>query len=58
MDYDPTNGLTAGANLVRVGSTRTPGQAVPVAGGFVGNSDDALGMTVNVSVAMLPEKLG
>lgn len=58
VEYDPTNGLTAGANLVRVGSTRMPGQAVPVAGGFVGNSDDALGMTVNVAVAMLQEAQG
>ena len=55
VEYDPTNGLTAGANLVRVGSTRTPGQAVPVAGGFVGNSDDALAMTVDVTVALLAD---
>ena len=32
VEYDPTNGLVAGENLIRVGATRTPEQAVPVAG--------------------------
>ena len=58
VEYDPTNGLIAGTNLVRVGSTRTPAQAVPVAGGFVGNSDDALGLSVNVTVARLADAVG
>ena len=58
VEYDPTNGLIAGTNLVRVGSTRMPEQAVPVAGGFVGNSDDALGLSVNVTVALLADAVG
>ena len=36
MEYDPTNGLVAGANLVRVGVARSAAQALPVSGGYVG----------------------
>ncbi len=44
VEFDPTNGLMAGRNLIRVGSARTPEQAVPIAGGFIGN--DFISMTV------------
>ncbi|MDB5316550.1 MAG: transglutaminase domain protein [Rhodospirillales bacterium] len=50
VEYDPTNGLIAGANLIRVAVTRTPEQAVPVGGGFVGGENDSLGLEVDVSV--------
>ena len=50
VEYDPTNGLIAGANLVRVGQTRTAAQAIPIAGGYVGSADDADGLFVDVSV--------
>ena len=50
VEYDPTNGLVAGANLIRVGVTREASQAIPISGGFVGNSDDPIGMHVDVSV--------
>jgi transglutaminase-like putative cysteine protease len=50
VEYDPTNGLVAGANLIRVGVTREASQAIPISGGFVGNTDDPIGMYVDVSV--------
>ena len=54
MEYDPTNGLVAGSNLVRVGVAASAGQALPVSGGFVGNSDDPIGLNVDVAVSAVP----
>ena len=54
VEYDPTNGLIAGANLIRVGVTRAAEQAIPISGGFVGNSDDPIGLHVDVSVDAAP----
>jgi transglutaminase-like putative cysteine protease len=50
VEYDPTNGLIAGANLIRVGMTRSASQAIPVAGGYVGAAGDADGLYVDVTV--------
>ena len=50
VEYDPTNGLIAGANLVRVGMTRAAEQAVPIGGGYIGKADDTLGLHVDVTV--------
>lgn len=50
VEYDPTNGLFAGDNLIRVAATRTPEQAITVSGGFVGTIHDALAMEVDVQV--------
>jgi transglutaminase-like putative cysteine protease len=50
MAYDPTHGTVNGGNLIRVAVTRDIGQAVPVAGSFVGAPGDYLGMTVDVAV--------
>ncbi len=55
VEYDPTNGLIAGTNLVRVGSTRTPEQAIPMAGGFIGGPGDAMPMDVNVTTQVQPD---
>jgi transglutaminase-like putative cysteine protease len=52
VEYDPTNGLVAGDNLIRIGETRTPEQAVPIGGGFVGEPGDAIGLAVDVTVDM------
>ncbi len=52
VEFDPTNGLVAGRNLIRVCAARTPEQAVPVAGGFIGAASDSTGMTVDVSVTV------
>jgi transglutaminase-like putative cysteine protease len=51
VEYDPTNGLLAGANLIRVGVTREAEQALPISGGFVGGADDPTGLHVDVSVS-------
>jgi transglutaminase-like putative cysteine protease len=53
-EYDPTNGLVAGANLIRVGVTRTPEQALPISGGFFGAANDFLGLEVCVAVGAGP----
>ncbi len=54
MEYDPTNGLIAGSNLVRVGVTRSAAQALPVSGGYVGRPDDSIGLNVDVAVLAMP----
>jgi transglutaminase-like putative cysteine protease len=51
IEYDPTNGVIAGENLIRVAVTRDAGQAVPVAGTFNGEAADYLGMQVDVTVS-------
>ncbi len=52
MEFDPTNGLLAGRNLIRVCSARAPEQAVPVAGGFIGGEHDVIGLSVDVAVTV------
>jgi transglutaminase-like putative cysteine protease len=52
MEFDPTNGLIAGRNLIRVCVARAPDQAVPIAGGFVGAKNDYLGMKIDVAVTV------
>lgn len=54
IEYDPTNGLVAGSNLVRVGVTRSASQALPVSGGFIGDASDPTGLFVDVSVTGTP----
>ncbi len=51
VEYDPTNGVIAGENLIRVAVTRDASQAVPVAGSFDGGAADYLGMQVEVVVS-------
>jgi len=52
VEFDPTNGLIAGRNLIRVSVARTPEQAVSVSGGFVGQPNDFLSLEVDVTVAV------
>jgi transglutaminase-like putative cysteine protease len=54
VEYDPTNGLIAGANLIRVGVTREAEQALPISGGFIGNAEDPTELKVDVSVRAVP----
>jgi transglutaminase-like putative cysteine protease len=54
MEYDPTNGLVAGANLIRVGVARSASQALPISGGYVGAPDDSIGLSVDVAVRAEP----
>lgn len=55
VEYDPTNGLIAGTNLVRIAETRTAEQAIPISGGYYGDADDTAGMHVDVTVAAAPK---
>ena len=50
VPFDPTNNLLGGTQLIRVGVARDPSQAAPISGSWFGQSDDYLGMTVNVAV--------
>ena len=52
VEFDPTNGLIAGRNLIRVCVARMPQQAVPISGGFIGGADDMIGMHVDVQVTV------
>jgi len=51
VEYDPTNGLIAAENLIRVAVARDPAQAVPLVGSFTGAPESYLGMSVEVTVA-------
>jgi transglutaminase-like putative cysteine protease len=49
VEFDPTNGLIAGENLIRVAVTRDPAQAVPIGGSYSGEGK-FVGMDVDVTV--------
>jgi transglutaminase-like putative cysteine protease len=51
IEYDPTNGLVAAENLIRVAVTRDASQAVPISGSFTATPADYLGMQVDVTVS-------
>jgi transglutaminase-like putative cysteine protease len=53
--YDPTNRITDGFDLIPVAIARHPAQAVPLAGSWFGDTQDYLGMEVNVTVRKLFE---
>jgi YD repeat-containing protein len=48
-EFDPTNGLAESADLIRVGATRTPVEAAPVAGKVIGDPGNT-SLTVSVDV--------
>jgi transglutaminase-like putative cysteine protease len=50
VEYDPTNGIVGGSNLIRVGVARDPSQAVPLEGTFYGAAEDFIAMEVDVVV--------
>ncbi|MQP66600.1 transglutaminase family protein [Niveispirillum sp. SYP-B3756] len=50
VEFDPTNGIAGGRNLIRVAVTRDASQAVPLAGQWTGAPADYRGMTVSVNV--------
>jgi transglutaminase-like putative cysteine protease len=52
VEFDPTNGLIAGRNLIRVAVARSPGQALPIIGGYIGDEDDFTGLNVDVQVGV------
>jgi len=50
VEFDPTNALVGGRNLIRVAVARDASQAVPISGSFTGNPGDFIGMEVQVTV--------
>ncbi|WP_227419450.1 transglutaminase-like domain-containing protein [Roseitranquillus sediminis] len=53
VEFDPTNRIIAGHNLLRVATTRTPAKALPLSGTFCGTGAVFLGMEVSVAVERL-----
>jgi len=53
VEFDPTNGLVGGSNLIRVAVARDPAQAIPLSGSFQGLPGDFLGLEVDVQVRAL-----
>jgi transglutaminase-like putative cysteine protease len=53
VEFDPTNGIVGGHNLIRIAVARDPSQAIPLAGTFQGLPGDFLGLEVNVQVRAL-----
>lgn len=56
VEFDPTNGIVGNRDLIRVGVTRTPYQAIPLWGTHTGSRIDSLGMDVQVSVIAVDPK--
>jgi transglutaminase-like putative cysteine protease len=50
VEFDPTNGIVGNRDLIRVGVSRTPNQAIPLTGRYWGDPKDELGMEVSVNV--------
>ena len=50
VPFDPTNNLTGGTNLIRVGEARDAAHAAPVSGSWSGDPKDFIGMEVDVQV--------
>lgn len=50
VEFDPTNGLIGGKDLIRVAVARVPAQAAPLTGAYYGSQKDELGMEVFVEV--------
>jgi len=50
IQFDPTNNLIGGTDLIRVGVARHAGLASPVSGSWVGRGGDFAGMFVDVQV--------
>jgi transglutaminase-like putative cysteine protease len=49
-NYDPTNRITEGFDLIPVAIARHPAQVIPLAGSWTGDADDYLGMEVTVAI--------
>jgi transglutaminase-like putative cysteine protease len=50
LEFDPTNGLIGGKDLIRVAGGRDPAQAAPLTGAYFGSAEDEKGMEVSVEV--------
>jgi transglutaminase-like putative cysteine protease len=50
VEFDPTNALVGGRNLIRVAVAREASQAAPLVGSFIGTASDFLSLSVDVEV--------
>jgi transglutaminase-like putative cysteine protease len=50
VEFDPTNALVGGRNLIRVAVARDASQAAPLVGSYNGAPADFVSMTVDVQV--------
>lgn len=50
VEFDPTNRIIASRNLIRVATTRTPSQALPVRGTYAHDGGKLLALEVSVTV--------
>jgi len=50
VEFDPTNALIGGHNLIRIAVARDARQAAPLVGSFTGAADDFISMQVSVEV--------
>jgi transglutaminase-like putative cysteine protease len=50
VEFDPTNRLAGGRNLIRVAVTRDPSQAIPLSGSFTGAANAFVAMDVEVEI--------
>jgi len=53
VPFDPTNNLTGGSQLIRVGVARDPRLAAPISGCWFGEPDAYVGMEVDVRVCRI-----
>jgi transglutaminase-like putative cysteine protease len=51
VEFDPTNALVGGENLIRIAVARDPSQALPLHGTYAGSPDDFLDLSVSVAVS-------
>jgi transglutaminase-like putative cysteine protease len=51
VEFDPTNALIGGRNLIRVAVARDASQAAPLIGSYGGAPEDFVSLTVEVRVA-------
>ena len=58
VEFDPTNGIVGGADLIRVAVARDPNQAVPLHGSWNGSRSDYIDMSVEVDVQVEDERDG
>jgi transglutaminase-like putative cysteine protease len=54
VEFDSTNGIVGNRDLIRVAVARTPEQAIPLFGSYLGDAADELGMEVTVQVKSPP----
>ena len=57
MEFDPTNALVVGRNLIRIAVAREAAQAAPLIGSYTGAPGDFRALNVKVEVFLNPEPM-